>query len=178
MRHLVLATPRRHIRAAVINAMAPVAHLPLVFGMLHQREVATVLDAFLPPVPCHMLSYGRGVEALVPAILDGHHALSKVGQRLAERGMLSLLKTALTRAARKDDRLRQSLDALFAANLHRLFGAVARKALAVYAIPHPWLHQDTTPLPSRGPIRGWDCWGIRLCSGRSDSIYTPTVSSS
>jgi hypothetical protein len=35
------------------------------------------------------------------------------------------------------------LDALFAANLNTVFGAVALKALEVYALPTPWLHQDT-----------------------------------
>jgi hypothetical protein len=30
------------------------------------------------------------------------------------------------------------------ANLNRVFCAVALKALEVYAIPTPWLHQDTT----------------------------------
>jgi hypothetical protein len=38
------------------------------------------------------------------------------------------------------------LDALFAATLHRVLGAVALKALAVSAIPTPWLHQDTTTI--------------------------------
>jgi transposase len=38
------------------------------------------------------------------------------------------------------------LDALFAANLNRVFSALALKALEVYAIPTPWLHQDTTTI--------------------------------
>jgi transposase len=36
------------------------------------------------------------------------------------------------------------LDALFAANLHKVFSAIALKALEVYTIPTPWLHQDPT----------------------------------
>jgi hypothetical protein len=86
------------------------------------------------------------VEALVLAMLDGHHGLSKVGQRWEERGMRALLQADLTRMSLNDDRLGQILDALFAAHRHRVFGAVALKALEVYAIPTPWLHQDTTPL--------------------------------
>lgn len=35
------------------------------------------------------------VEALVLDILDGHHALYKVGRRLYERGMLPLLQPGL-----------------------------------------------------------------------------------
>ena len=42
------------------------------------------------------------------------------------------------------------LDALLAANLNRVFGAVALRALEVYAISTPWLHQDTTTLTLYG----------------------------
>jgi transposase len=87
---------------------------------------------------------------LVLAILDGHHALYKVGRRLEERGMVALLQPGLTRAALNDYRLGHILDALFAANLNTVFNAVALKALEVYAIPTPWLHQDTTTIALYG----------------------------
>jgi transposase len=83
---------------------------------------------------------------LVLAILDGHHALYKVGKRLEERGMVTLLQPGLTRAALNDYRLGHILDALFAANLNQVFSAIALKALEVYAISMPWLHQDTTTI--------------------------------
>jgi hypothetical protein len=51
-----------------------------------------------------MLSCGRGVEALVLAILDGDHALYKIGRRLEERGMVELLQPGLTPASRNDYR--------------------------------------------------------------------------
>ena len=58
--------------------------------------------------------------------------------------MVSLLQPGLTRASLHDDRLGQMLDALFAAHLNRVFGAIALNALEVYALSPPWLHQDTT----------------------------------
>jgi transposase len=87
---------------------------------------------------------------LVLAILDGHHALYKVGKRLEERGMVTLLQPGLTRTTLNDYRVGHILDALFAANLHQVFRAVARNALAVYAIPTPWVHQDTTTIALYG----------------------------
>ena len=72
--------------AMTVQQIHPVAHLPLVLGVLRRLEVATVIDRLIPPHPAHGLSCGRGVEALVLAILDGHHALYKVGKRLEERG--------------------------------------------------------------------------------------------
>src|SRR6516225_11816097 len=137
---------RRYIMAMAVQQIHPVAHLPLVLGVLRRLEVATVIDRLIPPHPAHGLSCGRGVAALVLAILDGHHALYKVGQRLEERGMVALLQPGLTRAALNDYRLGHILDALFAANLNGVFSAIALTALEVYAIPTPWLHQETTTI--------------------------------
>src|SRR5215475_3345481 len=136
--------------AIAVQTMHPVAHWPLVLGVLRRVEVATVLDRLIPPHPAHGLSCGRGAEAMVLAILDGPHALYKVGKWLEERGMLALLQPGLTRAALNDDRLGHILDVLFAANLNQVFSALALKTLEVYAIPTPWLHQDTTTIALYG----------------------------
>jgi transposase len=141
---------RRCIMAIAVQQIDPIAHLPLVLGVLRRLEVATVMDRLIPPHPAQELATGRGVEALVLAILDGHHALYKVGQRLDERGMLALVQPGLTRASLHDYRLGHILDALFAANLNKVLSALALKALEVYAIPTPWLHQDTTPIALYG----------------------------
>ena len=136
--------------AVSVQQIHPVAHLPLVLGVLRRLEVATIIDRLLPPHPAHVLSSGRGVEALVLAILDGDHALYKMGQRLEERGMIPLLQPGLTRASLHDYRLGHILDALFAANRNTVFSAIALKALEVYTIPTPWLHQDTTTIALYG----------------------------
>lgn len=133
-----------------VEKLYPVAHVPLVLGVLRQLDVAASIDHLIPPHPAPILSCGRGVEALVLALLDGHHVLSKVGVRLEERGMLPLLQDGLGRVSRNDYRLGQSLDALFAAHLNGVCGAVALKALEVYAIPPPWLPQDTTTMALYG----------------------------
>jgi transposase len=136
--------------AVAIHQISPVAHLPLVLGVIRKLNVAALIDSFCPPPPANVLSCGRGVEALLLAILDGHHALYKVGARLEERGMLPLLQPGLTRTSLHDYRLGQILDALFAAHLNRVFGAIALNALEVYAISTPWLHQDTTTITLYG----------------------------
>jgi transposase len=64
--------------------------------------------------------------------------------------MLSLLQPGLPRVSLHDDRLGHILDALFAANLNKVFSAVALKALEVYVMPTPWLHQDTTTIALYG----------------------------
>ena len=76
--------------ARAVQQRHPVAHGPLVLGVLRRLEVATVIDRRLPPHPAPGLSCGRGVEALGLAILDGDHALYTVGRRLEERGLVAL----------------------------------------------------------------------------------------
>jgi hypothetical protein len=83
-------------------------------------------------------------------MLDGHHALSKVGQRLDERGLVALLQPGLTRASLHAYRLGPIRDALCAANLNQVLSALALQALEVSAIPPPWLHQDTTTMALSG----------------------------
>ena len=136
--------------AVAVRGISPVAHLPLVLGILRKLKVASLIDKIIPPHRDNVMSCGTGVEALVLAILDGDHALYKVGTRLAERGMLPLLQAGLERESLNDYRLGQILDALFAVNLNRVFGVLALNALEVYSIETPWLHQDTTTLSLYG----------------------------
>jgi transposase len=164
--------------AVAIHQISPVAHLPLVLGVVRKLNVAALIDTFCPSHPANVLSCGHGVEALLLAILDGHHALYKVGARLEDRGMLSLLQPGLKRESLHDYRLGRILDALFAANLHRVFGAIALNALEVYAMATPWLHQDTTTItlygayeeearPVEGPVPPRPAYGYSK-DGRDD----------
>jgi Domain of unknown function (DUF4277) len=133
-----------------IPQIHPVAHFPLVLGVLRRLEVATVIDRLLPSHPAHGLSCGRGVAAMVLAMLDGQQALSQVGRRLEARGLVTLLQPGLTRTALHAYRLGPILEALFAALLNQVFGAIALKALEVSALPPPWLHQDPTTMTLYG----------------------------
>jgi len=136
--------------AVSVDRVAPVAHLPLVLGVLRKLEIATLIDSMIVPHPDQIVSAGRAVEALVLSILDGHHALYKVGRRLDERGMLALLQPGLAPESLHDSRLGQTLDALYDANLHTVFSAIALRALDIYRIGTPWLHQDTTTISFYG----------------------------
>ena len=141
---------------ASIHAIRPVAHLPLILGMLRKLKVASLIDELIPPHPGNVISCGTGVEALVLAILDGDHVLYKVGSNLDARGMLPLLQEHLERESLNDYRLGHVLDALFAANLNRVFGALSLQALSVYGIEVAWLHdrgREELPLPALRTVR-------------------------
>jgi hypothetical protein len=138
-----------------VQQIHPVAHLPLVLGVIRRLEVASIIDRLLPPHPAHALSSGRGVEALVLAILDGDHALYKVGYRLEDRGMIALLQPGLTRASLHDYRLGHILDALFAANLNKVFSAVALNPTATSIFDVRVTIRYAAPVYPR--IAGGDC---------------------
>ena len=93
--------------------------------MLRKLQVASIIDDLMPPHLGNVISCGTGVEALVLAILDGDHALYKVGANWDARGMLALLQEHLERESLNDYRLGHLLDALFEANLNRVFGALS-----------------------------------------------------
>jgi len=69
---------------------------------------------------------------------------------LKARGLLPRLQEGLARESLNDYRLGQIREALCAANLNRVFGALALKALEVYAIETPWIHPDTTTMALYG----------------------------
>jgi hypothetical protein len=46
--------------AIAVQTIRPVAHLPLVLGILRRLEVATVIDRLIPPHPAQVLSGGVG----------------------------------------------------------------------------------------------------------------------
>lgn len=90
--------------AVAMRRLAPVAHLPWGWGVGRQREVAPLLATLIPPPPAPVLSSGRGVEALVLAILAGPPALYKVGRRWDERGLFPVLPPGLEAPAGHDTR--------------------------------------------------------------------------
>lgn len=50
--------------AVTVDRVAPVAHLPLVLGVLRKLEIATLIDSMIPPHQEQVVSAGRAVEAL------------------------------------------------------------------------------------------------------------------
>src|SRR5262249_10468736 len=57
---------RRCTMAMTVQQIHPVAHLPLVLGVLRRLEVAPLLDGLIPPPPCPwalVWTWGRSLGA-------------------------------------------------------------------------------------------------------------------
>ncbi len=61
--------------ALTVHRISPGAHLPLILGVVRTLDMATLIDGLIPPHSANGRSGGRGVEALIRAVLAGHHVL-------------------------------------------------------------------------------------------------------
>ena len=136
---------RRCRRALAVQRSEPGAPVPLVLGVGRRLEGAPVLDGRRPPHPAPVVASGRGVAAVGRARREGEPARSTGGHRRAARGLSALRQPEGPRAALPDARGGPSRAARCAAPRHRLCGALALHALAVAALPPPWLPQAPTP---------------------------------
>ena len=136
---------RRCRRALAVQQSEPGAPVPLVLGVGRRLEGAPVLDGRRPPHPAPVVASGRGVAAVGRARREGEPGRSTGGHRRAARGLSALRQPEGPRAALPDARGGPSRAARCAAPRHRLCGALALHALAVSALPPPWLPQAPTP---------------------------------
>jgi transposase len=125
-------------------------HLPLVGAMLRELAVQDTLDALIPPHERHAVTGGECVEALVLTILTGEHALSRVADTLAGYDLEVIFQRPMNAVHFHDNRLGRALDALWAAGLDRIYGAVISQAIRHYALELVRLHTDTTSLKVYG----------------------------
>ena len=64
--------------AITVQQMHPVAHLPLVLGVLRRLEVATLIDGLIPPHPAHE---PRAVSVRTKiALVSAHASFSRVNR--------------------------------------------------------------------------------------------------
>ncbi len=60
-----------------IRRLAPVAHLPLVLGVLRKLEVARLIDEMIPPNPARIWKDHPDMDALLDNIADYRRQLDK-----------------------------------------------------------------------------------------------------
>src|SRR5437867_1992254 len=86
---------RRYIMAIAVQQIHPVAHLPLVLGVLRRLEVATVIDRLLRPTRRTGSRMGVGPKPWCSPFSMGIMPSLRWGKRLEERGMVSLQQPVL-----------------------------------------------------------------------------------
>ena len=108
----------------------PVAHLPLVRGVIDQLGLEEVIDAHLPKHVLAKVSDAECVKAMLLSILSGRQALWKQDQWLGKIDAELLLGEGVEAAAFHDTRLGVALDRLDEVGTDRILGDVVTRYLA------------------------------------------------
>jgi transposase len=125
-------------------------HLPLVGAMRRELAVKDTLDTLLPPHERKAVTVAECIEALVLTILTEEHALSRVADTRAGDDLEGIFQRLLDASHFPDTRLGRALDALWAAGLDRIYGAVISQAIRHDALELTRLHMETTSLTVSG----------------------------
>ena len=150
-------------------------HLPLIARALKRLEIARTIDAIVPPHENNVVTHGQCVEALVTTILGGSHTLYRVHEVLGAYDLETAFGWEFEPSRLHDERLAQTLDALYRAGLASVNSAVLIRAVKEYSLDLSVLHCDTTSasvhgdyLPSHPPDDPEDPEAIpHLTKGRS-----------
>lgn len=124
---------------------------PALAWYLEKMQLAGTIDRCVPRHPNRTeLSHGQAVVALVTMILNHSHALYHMQEWAQESLILSQVLPGIAASAYTDDRLGDSLDALFAADLDYVQSQVSLAICKAFALPVQSIHSDTTSLSFYG----------------------------
>jgi hypothetical protein len=57
--------------ALTVHRISPIAHLPLILGVVRKLEIAAIIDGLIPPNPANVLSWhGLALSDSRPAVLS------------------------------------------------------------------------------------------------------------
>ena len=134
----------------------PVAHLPLIRGVIDQLGLEEVIDAHLPKHTLAKISDVECVIAMLFSILSGRQALWKQDEWLGKIDAELLLGEGIDAAAFHDTRLGVALDRLDDVGTDRILGDVVTRYLAARPADRGGflVHMDTTSVSLYGAYEG------------------------
>lgn len=134
---------------------------PILRYYLDRMRVASLIDAQVPPHPHRTaLTHGEAVEGLIAFLLNGGRALYRVETWAQETSILPQLFPQYRAEAWTDDRLGDTLDALYAAGLPLLQGSLSAHLVCEFGLSLSQIHYDTTSVSFWGSYdaqRGAPC---------------------
>ena len=121
--------------------------LALVAPLLHELDIADIIDRQLPADPQLEYSYGKVLSVLLAARLCQPNALVNIADWAHEHGADILWNVPADKL--NDDRLGRALDAFFERR-HSIMADVTLRALEVGELSMQRLHFDTTHVTFTG----------------------------
>lgn len=118
---------------------------PALAWYFEKMKLQATIDRQIPGHPNRTeLSHGQAVVALVTMILNHSHALYHMEEWAQRSRILSQVLPGIAASAYTDDRLGDTLDALFAADLDHIQSQVSLSICKAFEIPVEFIHSDTT----------------------------------
>jgi transposase len=129
----------------------PIAHLPLIRGVIDRLRIQEVIDDLLPPDPRSKVSDGECVKVMLLNILQGRVALYDMERWLSHTDVELLLGEGVPAGAFNDARLASCLDHIAETGTEEVLSAVVKAYLADADAPSTYtVHQDTTSISLHG----------------------------
>jgi transposase len=128
-----------------------VGFAPILRHYFDQCGIQRIIDELVPLDPRRkVLTHGQAVVAMVTSILFQVMQLYRITKFASEKNVLQVMTPQIAPEDYFDDRLANTLDALFAAGIDNLELSITRNMIEVFEIQSAVCHNDTTSVSFYG----------------------------
>lgn len=121
-----------------------VGSAPILNHFIKRMGVVSIIDDLVPPHPDRKISHGEAVAGLMAYLLNGGRALYRVEKWAEEAWILDQLFPGYRPEDWTDDRLGDTLDALYQAGLEPIQGSISAHIVGEFGVRLDEIHYDTT----------------------------------
>ncbi|KPA09943.1 transposase, partial [Candidatus Magnetomorum sp. HK-1] len=119
---------------------------PLLKHFIERMEVVSIIDSIVEKHPLRKISHGEAVAGLIAYLLNDGRALYQMEKWADEVAILDYFFPDYKAGDWTDDRLGDSLDALYEAGLEKIQGAISANIVSEFSIALSEIHYDTTSI--------------------------------
>jgi transposase len=117
---------------------------PILQHFISKMGVVSLIDEYVPAPESRKISHGEAVAALMVYLLCGERALYRMAQWAETTAVLSTLFPEYEPNDWTDDRLGDTLDALYSKGLEGIQGSLSARLVDVFEVCLEVIHYDTT----------------------------------
>jgi transposase len=121
-----------------------VGSAPLVDHYIKRMGVVSIIDRMVPSQKKRLISHGQMVAGLMVYLLNNGRAIYEVEKWAEETAILSYLFPGYQSSDWTDDRIEDTLDAVYAAEPEQIEGAISAHNVSEFGIGLDVIHYDTT----------------------------------
>jgi transposase len=124
--------------------MKKVGSAPILHHFIQRMGVVSIIDSLVPSHPDRKISHGEAVAGLMAYLLNGGRALYRVEKWAEETSILSQIFSGYRPQDWTDDRLADTLDALYRKGLELVQGSISAHIVGEFGLQLDEIHYDPT----------------------------------